>query len=89
LPQWSRAKFADYFRRFWYDNAIVGEPSATTALKSVAGRDRVLFGTDWPFVPPGAIAEQVAIHALPSTHSDAERAAIDFGNALKLWPHLA
>jgi predicted TIM-barrel fold metal-dependent hydrolase len=89
LPQWPRVQFAEYFRRFWYDNAIVGEPSATTALKSVAGADKVLFGTDWPFVPPSVIAQQVGMHALPSTHLDAERAAIDRGNALKLWPHLA
>jgi predicted TIM-barrel fold metal-dependent hydrolase len=89
LPQWPRERFANYFRRFWYDNAIVGEPSATTALKSVAGIDQVLFGTDWPFVPPSVIAEQVAVHGLPSTHTEAERAAIDRGNALKLWPQLA
>ena len=89
LPQWPRERFADYFRRFWYDNAIVGEPSTTTALKSVAGVDHILFGTDWPFVPPSVIAEQVAMHGLPSTHTEAERAAIDRGNALQLWPHLA
>jgi predicted TIM-barrel fold metal-dependent hydrolase len=89
LPQWPRTKFAEYFRRFWYDNAIACEPSTTTALKSVAGLDKVLFGTDWPFVPSNVIAEQVATHVLPSSHSDTERCAIDRGNALKLWPHLA
>jgi predicted TIM-barrel fold metal-dependent hydrolase len=88
LPQWPRARFADNLRRFWYDNAIVGEPSSLTALKSVAGVDKVLFGSDWPFVPAGVVAEQVAIHAASSTHTDDERAAIDGGNAVKLWPHL-
>jgi predicted TIM-barrel fold metal-dependent hydrolase len=89
LPQWPRQRFAAYLRRFWYDNAIVGEPSSMTALKSVAGVDKILFGSDWPFVPAGLVAEQVAVHAAPSSHTDSERAAIDGGNALKLWPHLA
>jgi predicted TIM-barrel fold metal-dependent hydrolase len=88
LPQWPRERFAGYLRRFWYDNAIVGEISTTTALKSVAGVDRMLFGSDWPFVPARLVAEQVAIHAAPSNHTDGERAAIDGGNARKLWPHL-
>lgn len=89
LPQWSRAKFADYLRRFWYDNAIACEPSTTTALKSVAGADKLLFGTDWPFVPASLIAEQLATHNVPSNHTEIERAAIDRDNALKLWPQLA
>ncbi|HEY4404983.1 MAG TPA: amidohydrolase family protein [Xanthobacteraceae bacterium] len=89
LPQWPREKFADYFSRFWYDNAIACDPPATAAMKSIAGLDKVLFGTDWPFIPARLIAEQVATHVLPSTHTDIERAAIDRGNALKLWPHLA
>jgi predicted TIM-barrel fold metal-dependent hydrolase len=89
LPQWPREKFADYFSRFWYDNAIACDPPATAAMKSIAGPDKVLFGTDWPFVPARLIAEQVATHVLPSTHTEIERAAIDRGNALKLWPHLA
>jgi aminocarboxymuconate-semialdehyde decarboxylase len=66
----------------------VGEPSSTTALKSVAGVDKILFGSDWPFVPARLVAEQVANHCAPSTHSASERAAIDRGNALELWPHL-
>jgi 6-methylsalicylate decarboxylase len=88
LPQWSREQFADLLKRFWYDNAIVGEPSSTTALKSVAGVDKILFGSDWPFVPARLVAEQVANHCAAATHSESERTAIDRGNALKLWPHL-
>lgn len=89
LPQWSREKYAEYFARFWYDNAIACDPPATDAIKSIAGPDKLLFGTDWPFINPRLIAEQVATHVLPSNHTDAERAAVDRGNALKLWPHLA
>jgi 6-methylsalicylate decarboxylase len=89
LPQWPRERFAGYLKRFWYDNAIACEPSTTTALKSVAGLDKVLFGTDWPFVPPKVIAEQVAMHESSASHTATERAAIDRGNAFTLWPHLA
>ena len=58
------------------------------ALKAVAGPEKILFGTDWPFVADALMPEHVASHTAASVHSDAERAAIDRGNALKLWPHL-
>jgi 6-methylsalicylate decarboxylase len=88
LPQWPRQKFEDYMRRFWYDNAIACEPATTTAIKTVAGVDRLLFGSDWPFIPAGLIADEVKVHNASSTHTDVERVAIDNRNALKLWPHL-
>jgi predicted TIM-barrel fold metal-dependent hydrolase len=44
-----------------------------------------VFGSDWPFVPPPLVAAAVNEHMAPELHSDAERAAIDRGNALKLF----
>jgi predicted TIM-barrel fold metal-dependent hydrolase len=89
LPQWPRAKIEKALRSFWYDNAISSAPGTMMALKAVAGPDKVLFGTDWPFVTDHLLAEHVTAHNVPSVHTDAEREAIDRGNALKLWPHLA
>ena len=89
LPQWPRAKIEAALRRFWYDNAISSAPGTMMALKAVAGPEKILFGTDWPFVTDHLLAEHVTGHATASIHTDAEREAIDRGNALTLWPHLA
>ncbi len=86
FPQWTRERYAAGLRMFWYDNAL--SPGATTmgALRTVADPNRILFGSDWPFVPPKLVAEEVATHEAPDLHSAQERAAIDRGNALKLFP---
>ena len=89
LPQWPRAKIEAALASFWYDNAISTAPGTIMALKAVAGLEKILFGTDWPFVADALMSEHVAGHSAASVHSDTERAAIDRGNALKLWPHLA
>lgn len=39
---------ASYLRRFYYDT-VVFEPKALRYLVSIAGADRVVVGTDWPF----------------------------------------
>lgn len=89
FPQWTRERYAEGLRRFWYDNAL--SPGATTmgALKTVADPSRILFGSDWPFVPPKLVAEEVSAHEMPDLHTAGERAAIDRGNALKLFPEFA
>lgn len=89
FPQWTRERYAAGLRRFWYDNAL--SPGATTmgALKTVADPSRILFGSDWPFVPPKLVAEEVATHEAPDLHTLAERTAIDRGNALALFPQFA
>jgi predicted TIM-barrel fold metal-dependent hydrolase len=55
------------------------------ALRTVADPDKIVFGSDWPFVPPPLVAEAVKEHTAPGLHTDAERAAIDRGNALRLF----
>lgn len=89
LPQWSREKFAAGLKHFWYDNALSCGQTTMGALKTVADPGKILFGSDWPFVPPALVAEEIAAHEAPDLHSDAERAAIDRLNALKLFPDLA
>lgn len=89
LPQWPRERYEAGFRQFWYDNALSCGATTMGALKTVAAPDRILFGSDWPFVPPKLVAEEVATHCAPGLHTAAERAAIDRNNALKLFPQLA
>jgi 6-methylsalicylate decarboxylase len=86
MPQWSREQFAEKFRHFWYDIAISSGPTTMGALKTVADPGKIVFGSDWPFVQAPLVAEAIKLHTAPGLHSEAERAAIDRGNALKLFP---
>lgn len=89
LPQWSREKFAAGLKHFWYDNALSCGHTTMGALKTIADPRKILFGSDWPFVPPALVAEEIGVHKALDLHSDAERAAIDRLNALTLFPNLA
>ncbi len=85
-PQWSREKFAEGLRHFWYDNALSAGPTTMGTLMTVADPGKIVFGSDWPFVQPKLVAESIKAHTTPGLHSEAQRAAIDRGNALKLFP---
>jgi 6-methylsalicylate decarboxylase len=88
-PQLSRDKIFAGFRHFYYDNAL--SPGAQTfgALREVAARERILFGSDWPFANARVVAEMMKTHNAPDIHTPAERAAIDRSNALALFPQFA
>lgn len=89
FQQWPQEKIAAGLRHFWYDNALSSGPTTMGALRTVADPNKIVFGSDWPFVPPKLVAQAIEAHATPGLHSAAERAAIDRGNALKLFPQLA
>jgi aminocarboxymuconate-semialdehyde decarboxylase len=62
----------DHLRRIWYD-CITYDLGALEYLVSVAGADRVLFGTDWPH-QVHAVKESLANTAsLPPDQRDAIR----------------
>jgi predicted TIM-barrel fold metal-dependent hydrolase len=76
-------------RRFYYDTAMPMSPYATPSLLAAAGADRILYGTDYAARP----AEEVGVI---TGHLDRDRAldrrglaAINRGNALRLFPKLA
>src|SRR5262249_24168939 len=84
-PQWPRERFAAGLRQFWYDTALSSGATTMGALRTVADPDKIVFGSDWPFLPPPLVAEAVREHPAPGLHTDAERSAIDRGNALRLF----
>ncbi|MGD9769543.1 MAG: amidohydrolase family protein [Pseudolabrys sp.] len=88
LPQLSQEQVLEGLARFWYDNALAPGDVTFGALDHVAKPDRVLFGTDYPFANPRVIAEAVKTHEARDL-SPAQRAAIDRGNALALFPRFA
>jgi 6-methylsalicylate decarboxylase len=69
-------------RKLYYDTAAADTAGSLAALRVMAPLTHILFGTDYPFVK---VAEGVA-HLRDDTMSDADRAAIDRGNALALLP---
>ena len=89
LNQLSRDQIFALLGRLWYDNALSPGVQTWGSLEHVAAPERIVFGTDWPFANARVTAEAVQTYeALPAI-TPAQRAAIDRGNALRLFPQLA
>ena len=75
------------FQRFYYDVALSSTSATFPSLLAVAGPDRILYGSDFPFAPATAVRymrnEYEAV-CLPPT----VREGIDRGNAEALFPRL-
>jgi len=71
-------------RKLYYDTAAADTAGSLAALRVMAPLSHILFGTDYPFVK---VAEGVK-HLKEDEIADADRAAIDRGNALALLPRL-
>ena len=66
---------------------LIAEACARELLKH-CGPERLLWGSDWPFANAKVVPEEVRSLTAPGLLSDSERAAIDRGNALALFPRL-
>jgi predicted TIM-barrel fold metal-dependent hydrolase len=89
LPQWPRERVFAGLRRFWYDVALSPGRQTLAALREVALPERILFGSDWPFANRRVVAAMLDDFAAPGLVTDDERAAVERGNALALFPQLA
>jgi len=72
-------------KRLYYETANAFYPPAMSALAAYVPMSQVLFGTDWPFLAPLETAEGLEKLGLPAD----VLAAIERGNALKMFPRLA
>jgi 6-methylsalicylate decarboxylase len=88
LPQLAREQVYAALKHFWYDNALSPGEQTFGALDRVALRERIVFGTDYPFANPRVIAEMIKTYE-SGFLSDARRAEIDRANALALFPKYA
>lgn len=77
------------FRTFWYDNALASGIEAMGTLSRIAAKDRILFGSDWPFCNERVVAEEVKDFNAPGFLAPDARKMIARDNALKLFPRLA
>ena len=75
-------------RRFWFDIANAAGAQVLHSLETVADPERILFGSDWPYVPEAVISDTVhdLDAAIPS--DDKRRMAIGQTNAARLFPRL-
>jgi predicted TIM-barrel fold metal-dependent hydrolase len=72
--------------RFWYDTALCPTPHTMACLAGVARPEQVVFGTDWPFANARVVAEAFKHYDAAAPAAGLQRAAIDRGNALTLFP---
>jgi predicted TIM-barrel fold metal-dependent hydrolase len=77
----------DYFRMFYADTALNGNPSALRCGFKFFGEDHVLFGTDMPYdVENGGVSIRETIKAIEAMEvSDSVRKKIYEGNARRLF----
>jgi predicted TIM-barrel fold metal-dependent hydrolase len=89
IPHWSYEQVCAAMRRFWYDTAMSVGPATLNCLFSIVGTERVVFGSDWPFLNDKAVEIEVKGLAAPGLLSEAQAAAIARGNAAPLFPRFA
>lgn len=70
-------------RRFYYDTAQQANPVAMGALRQVIPASQIVFGTDYPYT---SILDHVMGLQASGVFSDDELRAIDYGNALAMFP---
>ena len=74
-------------RRYWFDTALSSSPYALPSLLAFADPTHITFGSDWPYAP-----KERSLHFARLLDQypldDAQRRAIDRGNALRLFPRL-
>lgn len=71
---------ADYLRSLHYDTAVSAGPAALRAAIELLGTERLVFGSDIPFLPFGFAQKTLAALKAFEPLTPAERDAIDFGN---------
>ncbi len=72
-------------RKFYYDTAMFFNADSWPTFKKVVPVSQILYGTDFPFATPEAVAKGLDGCGL----SPDERRAVDRENALRLFPRLS
>jgi 6-methylsalicylate decarboxylase len=84
--------FFHYLKRVYFDTAISATPYALPSLHALVDSAHILFGSDFPFVPPSAafgIKENIEGLAASGIFTAEECVAIEEKNALTLFPGMA
>ena len=89
LKQLTREEIFAGLKTFWYDNALASGIEAMGALSRIAAKDRILFGSDWPFCNERVVAEEVKDFTARNFLAPDALAMIARDNAMKLLPKRA
>jgi predicted TIM-barrel fold metal-dependent hydrolase len=74
-----------YLQRLFYDTGLSNNTIALASVRALAGLDRVVFGTDWPFLTTPEDVDVTAVLGLDA----AELALVEHTNAAVLIPRWA
>ena len=87
-PDGRRGSAADTFRRLYWDTALAWSDPVLRMLRAVVGLDRVVYGSDYPYLRPDlAVRGRAELEATAELSGD-ERAAMFHGTATTLIPRL-
>jgi predicted TIM-barrel fold metal-dependent hydrolase len=86
LQQRSRQQIFAALKTFWYDNALASGAESMGTLSRIADKERILFGSDWPFCNEPVVAEEVKDFTAPGFLAGDMTAMIARENAVKLFP---
>jgi predicted TIM-barrel fold metal-dependent hydrolase len=75
-------------KEFYYDTAMASNPAVFGSLMELVSPERIVFGTDYPYMPDFAIGEFRRQIAEYGGFGDGDRDAIERENALRLFPRL-
>ena len=89
LNQMSQVRVFELLKRFWYDNALSPGEQTWGCLEHVASPEQIVFGTDWPFANARVTDVAMKTYEALDAVSPVQRAAIDRGNAVRLFPQYA
>jgi aminocarboxymuconate-semialdehyde decarboxylase len=83
-----RGTAADTFRRIYWDTALSWHDPVLQLLRSVVGMDRILYGSDFPYLRRDLAIGSREHLSRTEALSDAERAAVLGESAMKLLPRI-
>lgn len=78
-----------YLKRLYYDTALSNSPEQLAALQALAEPERILFGTDFPYVPEGPVTAECTRFDGYDGFNEATRRMVERDNALPLFPRFA
>ena len=88
-PENGATEVLEEVKRLYYDLAVSASPLNFQALVHISEISHILFGSDFPFAPPPAIAANgAAIDKILSGLSPIERRMVNHDNAVTLFPRL-
>lgn len=86
-PTHEEPRTRELLAQLWYDLAGTPFPAQVPALAELVGTDHLLYGSDYCFTPPEAVAHQLAgIDAAPAPPSARDWRTLTSDNARRLLP---